>query len=182
MQSKREEIAVRVRELRECCDLSAADLAAKINVSLNEYQAMEAAQADFPASLLYEIAGVLKTDLVTLLTGRDANMRSFCVTRAGAGVEVRRRADYGYRNLAANFLGKKCEPFFVTVPVGAEKPHGNSHPGQEFNYLLSGQMKIFIHDQEIVLNPGDCIYFDATQKHAMQAIGDEPAKFLAIIL
>lgn len=182
MQEKREEIAIRVRELRECSEMSAATLAAKVNVSLADYEAMEAGKADFPASLLYEIAGALKTDLVTLLTGRSANMRSFCVTRAGTGVEVKRRADYGYRNLAANFLGKKCEPFFVTVPAGAERPHGNSHPGQEFNYLLSGTMKIFIHDQEIVLNPGDCIYFDATQKHAMQAMGDEPAKFLAVIL
>ena len=182
MQEKREEIAARVRELRECSEISAAALAAKINVALGEYEAMEAGKADFPASMLYEIAGVLKTDLVTLLTGRSANMRSFCVTRANTGVEVKRRADYGYRNLAANFLGKKCEPFFVSVPVGAGRPHGNSHPGQEFDYLLSGKMKIYIHDQEIVLEPGDCIYFDATQQHAMQAVGDEPAKFLAVIL
>lgn len=182
MQGIQEEIAARVRELRECCDLTPADLASKINVPLTEYQAMEAGQSDFPVSVLNEIAEALNTDLVALLTGRNANMRSFCVTRAGAGVEVKRRADYGYRSLAENFVGKKCIPLYVTVPVDAQKPHLNSHEGQEFNYVLSGTMKIYLHDQEIVLNPGDCIYFDAAQEHAMRALGDEPAKLLVIVL
>ncbi|GHS91812.1 transcriptional regulator [Planctomycetales bacterium] len=181
MQGKREEIAARVREARECGEITAEDVAMRLDLSLGEYLAMERGEIDFPASLLHEIAQRFNTDLVTLLTGRDAKMHHFCVTRAGQGVEVKRRADYGYQNLAANFSGKTCEPFLVTVPVGTGRPHGNSHHGQEFNYVLSGVLKIYICDQELTLNPGDCIYFDSTQEHAMEAVGAAPAKFIAVI-
>jgi mannose-6-phosphate isomerase-like protein (cupin superfamily) len=181
MQTKREDIAARVRELRDCREVAAADLARQLGVSPDEYAAMESGGADFPASMLCDIAVFLHGDLTALLTGREANMRGFCVTRQGQGVEVKRRADYGYQNLAANFFDKKCEPFLVTVPAGNERPHGNVHHGQEFNYILSGRVKVFIHDQEIELAPGDCIYFDATQPHAMQALDNTAAQFLAVI-
>ena len=58
----------------------------------------------------------------------------------------------------------------------------NSHAGQEFNYILEGTVKIFIKDNEIILNEGDSIFFDATCEHAMIALNDEKAKFLAVIM
>lgn len=181
MQSKREEIAGRVRELRDCREIAALDLAKKLGVALKEYEQMEKGAVDFPASMLCEIANLLQGDLTALLTGREANMHGFCVTRHGQGVEVKRRADYGYQNLAANFSAKKCEPFLVTVPADNERPHGNTHRGHEFNYILAGRLKVFIHQQEIVLEVGDSIYFDAAQEHAMQALDGKPAQFLAVI-
>ena len=44
------------------------------------------------------------------------------------------------------------------------------------------QMKFFYKDQEIILNPGDSIYFDSSQEHAMMALGNKQLKFLAAIL
>jgi quercetin dioxygenase-like cupin family protein len=83
--------------------------------------------------------------------------------------------------LAANFLDKTFEPFLVTVPISTIRPHGNSHRGQELNHVISGRMKIYIHGQEITLQPGDCIFFDSTQNHAMEAVGAAPAQFIAVI-
>jgi mannose-6-phosphate isomerase-like protein (cupin superfamily) len=182
MHSKREEIAARVRELRDCRGIAALDLAKQVGATLADYEKMEKGTADFPASMLCEIASALRGDLTALLTGREANMHEYCVTRNGQGVAVSRRADYGYQNLAAHFLAKKCEPFLVTVPASNAQPHGNSHHGQEFNYVLVGKVKIIIHHQEFTLEAGDSIYFDATQEHAMQALDGKPAQFLAVIV
>ncbi|MFZ0442918.1 MAG: cupin domain-containing protein, partial [Methanobacterium sp.] len=79
---------------------------------------------------------------------------------------------------------KKAEPFIVTVKPRNEegKPSTNSHPGQEFNYVIKGSLKIYIHDNEIVLEKGDSIFFDSSYKHAMEALNGKKAKFLAIIL
>ncbi len=38
----------------------------------------------------------------------------------------------------------------------------NSHPGQEFNYVLNGTVKIVIGKHEMVLHEGDALYFDSS--------------------
>ena len=47
---------------------------------------------------------------------------------------------------------------------------------------LRGTLKVYIHNNEIVLREGDSIYFDSNYEHAMEALGGEPAKFLAVIM
>ncbi len=182
MPEAKKEIAARVRELRECCEIDIAHLASTIGVTLEDYQKMESGVTDFPASLLSEIATTLKTDLTELLTGRPAHMNSFCVTRKDGGVQVTRRKQYGYENLSANFTHKKCEPFIVTVPITDIKPELNTHPGQEFIYMLEGSMLVVIGDNEVTLSSGDSLYIDSTKPHSMKTIGSSPARFLDIIL
>jgi quercetin dioxygenase-like cupin family protein len=58
----------------------------------------------------------------------------------------------------------------------------NSHPGQEFNYVIKGTMTTIIDGHEIILNEGDSIFFNSGFKHAMRAMNNEQVKFLAIVL
>jgi len=187
MQEKIREIAARVREMRGLCDFGPDDMAEHIAVSREQYLRYENGEEDIPASVLYNIAQKLQMDMATLLTGDNPRVNIFAVTRKGRGVTVERRKDYGYQNIAAQFANKKGEFFIVTVGVNADakneaKPHLNAHPGQEFNYVLEGKMKVYIHKNEIILEPGDAIYFDSSHAHAMEALDGRPVKFLAVIL
>jgi quercetin dioxygenase-like cupin family protein len=60
--------------------------------------------------------------------------------------------------------------------------HYNSHPGQEFNYVIEGTLKVIINGNEIILNEGDSLFFDSGANHGMKAMNNKTAKFLAIIL
>ena len=182
MSETKKDIAARVKELRECCEVKVEVIANIAGLSVDDYSKMEKGEIDFPASSLFEIANALNTDLTELLTGRPAHLNSFCVTRNGMGTEVKRRKDYGYENLAASFIHKKCEPFIVSVPVSETEPALNAHPGQEFVYMLEGSMLIKVAENELTLNPGDSIYIDSTKPHSMKSIGDTPARFLDVIL
>jgi quercetin dioxygenase-like cupin family protein len=184
MQEKIKEIADRVRELRELSEVPINEMADYLQVSEETYQNYESGIEDIPASLLFEIAHKLHVDMATLLTGEEPRMNIFTVTRDGKGVSVERRKQYGYQNLAEKFIHKKAEFFIVSVepkPSGT-KPETNSHAGQEFNYLLEGTLKVYIHNNEIILKKGDSIYFDSNYEHAMEAMDEKPAKFLAVIL
>ncbi|MCL2862662.1 MAG: cupin domain-containing protein [Methanimicrococcus sp.] len=182
MQEKIIEIANRIKELRDVYDAAPEDIASALDVSVDAYLKFENAQADIPASLLLEIANFYKVDLSLLLTGEAPRMNVFTVTRDGKGVTVERRSQYKYQSLAEKFIGKKIEPFIVTAEPKEEEPTLHAHPGQELNYILEGSLKIYIHGNEVILNPGDSIYFDSNYPHAMKALGGKPAKFLAIIL
>jgi mannose-6-phosphate isomerase-like protein (cupin superfamily) len=184
MQEKIKEIAARIRDLREVSQISAADMAKHLGLPLSAYQGYEDGTDDIPASLLCEVASRLQVDLGILLTGETPHMHVFTVTRSGKGAEVERRRQYRYQSLAANLVHKKAEPFLVTVdPRPAGTPvETNSHPGQEFDFVLEGSLRVAIHDNEIVLNAGDSLFFDSNYPHGMQALGGRPCRFLAIIL
>ena len=184
MAEQQKDIASRLKELRELRGRSAEDLAAALHVPLAEYLAFEAGKTDIPASLLHDAARALGSDLTDLLTGASPRMKVFSVTRKGGGVTVARRKDYQYRNLAANFVGRKADVFEVTVPAdaGPSGAHANSHPGQEFDFMLEGRMLVRIHGNELVLETGDCVYFDSNHGHSMQALDGKSARFLAMII
>ncbi|MBN1785964.1 MAG: cupin domain-containing protein [Candidatus Methanofastidiosa archaeon] len=184
MQEKLKELASRVHELREISDINIVEMAERLNMPIEKYKGYESGQIDIPASVLYEISHILNVDMGTLLTGEEPRMHVFTITRNGKGVSFERRKQYKYENLVEKFVHKKAEFFVVTVEPkdDVRRPSMNSHPGQEFNYMLEGSMKVYIYNNEIVLNKGDSIFFDSNYEHAMEALNGKTARFLAAII
>ncbi|MGI5818761.1 MAG: helix-turn-helix domain-containing protein [Armatimonadota bacterium] len=180
MSKQLEQIGRRVAELREIEGLSPEALAGQLGIPVELYRRYERGAEDIPVGVLIQISAGFGVELTALLTGEEPKLQVFSVARAGEGVVVDRRTDYDYEALAYNFVNKKCEPFLVTVEPESD-PSLNSHPGQEFDYVLEGRMQIVIDGHEIVLEAGDCVYFDAGRPHVMRALDDRPARFLAVI-
>lgn len=178
------QIAERIREIREISGISAETLAAKLGVSTETYNKYESGNSDIPVGILFEISEFFNIELSVILGGDNPKLRIYGVVRKEKGLKLERRKQYKYESLAYNFIHKKAEPFMVTVDPYPEEHElqFNSHPGQEFNYVIKGTMKTIIDGHEIILNEGDSIYFDSGCKHAMKAMNNEQVKFLAIVL
>jgi len=178
------EIGERMKALREIAGYSCEKLAGILGLSVEEYLKYESGETDIPISILFKIADEFHVEFTALATGKEPRLQRYTLVRSGKGLDVNRRKDYKYNNLAYNFVNKKAEPFLVTVePQPDDKPvPRNSHPGQEFNYVLEGTLKIMLDGHEIILQPGDSLYFDSSIPHGMQALNNQTAKFLAIIL
>ena len=178
------QIADRIRSLREIARLSVESCAQDLAIPVETYREYESGAADIPVSFLYQIAQKFQMELSSILTGEEPRLRIYSVTRRGQGVKVERHKDYDYQNLAFNFIDKKMEPFLITVEPGPESAPIplNAHPGQEFEYLLEGSLRVVIDRHEVVLTVGDSIYFDSGHPHGIQALGGAPAKFVAVII
>jgi transcriptional regulator with XRE-family HTH domain len=179
MQEKIKQVASRIQELREIFGVSTAELAGEFRVSEADYRQYESGAVDIPVGILYQIAQRFQVELTTLLTGEEPRLHTYALTRAGQGVSVDRRKDYQYRSLAYNFIHKRAEPFLVTVDPGPE--HFNSHPGQEFHYVLSGTLRVLLDQHELILEPGDSLFFDSSVAHSLTALHNAPAQILAVI-
>jgi len=177
------EITARVKVLREIEEISAEALAKELGFDPVEYNAWESGQKDFPVGALVEIAARFKVDLSELISGAASKLKTFCVTRKGEAPEVSRRPMYGYWNLAYNFHRKKAEPFLVeaAAETGNKPISLNTHPGQEFDYVLEGRLLMSISGHEVELGAGDCIYYDSNEPHGMKALDGKPARFLAFV-
>ncbi|MBP3414198.1 MAG: cupin domain-containing protein [Clostridia bacterium] len=180
MQMDLKSIPVRIKELREILEIEPADMAKQLGISLINYLSFESGEQDIPISTLYEIASILGVDFTTLLTGRTPKMDTYTVSRAGTGAKVERYPGYDYTSLCFNFKGRDMEPMLVNLKPEDERPSLVSHGGQEFNYVLSGKVCVTIGRKDIVLETGDCIYFDPQIPHGQQAV-DGPASFLTVI-
>jgi len=183
MDEQIKQIADRLRGMREVLDISTDSAASTCAISIEQYLNFESGKVDIPVSILHRMAQKYNFNLTSLLTGEEPLMHSYTLTRKDKGISVERQKAYKYKALAGNFLHRKADPFVVCVdPKEDATVSFNSHPGQEFNYMIEGKLKIFIGTKEMILEPGDSIYFDSGIPHGMLALENVPAKFLAIIL
>lgn len=177
-------IAERIKELREIEGISAESFAHELNIEPALLINYESGTTDIPVGFLYKVAHRFNMELSALLRGDQPRLHVYSIVRKGKGLNVDRRKQYKYENLAYNFIQKKAEPFIVTVIPDSENTplEFNSHPGQEFNYILEGSLMIVVDGHEIILNEGDSVYFDSGYQHAMKAMNNQPSRFLAIIV
>ena len=177
------EIAGRLRSMGESLEISIEKAAHACDVSVADYSKYESGEADIPVGVLHRMARHFGFDITTLLTGEEPHMHTFSLTRKGRGVTVQRRQSYNYESLASNFVNRKADPYYMIVePKEDPEITLNAHPGQEFNYVLEGQLKVVIGENELILHPGDSVYFDSAIPHGMQAMNGRVARFLAVVL
>lgn len=183
MEEAIKQIGERLKGLREALDISVQEMAETCGISEEKYLKMETGENELSVSKLYKVSRKYDISLDALMFGEEPHMSSYFLTRRGKGMSVERRYAYKYQSLASGFSGRRADPFLVTVEPKPEDAPVNMdvHPGQEFNMVWEGRMDLRLGDKRFVLEPGDCIYFDANQPHCMRALDNVPMRFLAII-
>ena len=180
------EVASRIREMREITGFTEAEMAEKAEVSVEEYRAYEAGQKDFPFTFIHKCALAFNIGITDLLEGRSANLSSYTVTRKGHGQETAKEDGINIANLAPMFRNKIAEPYYVRYEFSEElqdKPiHTTKHSGQEFDFIVSGHLKVQVGSHIEVLSEGDSIYYNSSTPHGMIAIDGRDCVFLAVVL
>ena len=176
-----EQIAARIKELREIMEITARQIADDISVPVELYMEYENGETDIPVGKLYLMANSLGVDPTVLLMGDDPRMADYTIVRQGKGIDIERYAGYKFTSLAYNYKGRDMEPMIVTLDPTEKAPDLVTHEGQEFNYVLEGTIAVTIRDREFILKTNDCIYFNPTLPHGQRAVGEKPAKFLTVI-
>jgi len=175
------QIGLRIKGLREACDIPREELASELGVSPETFARWEETGADVPISALFHIANRFGVDLTAILTGTGARLDTYQVVRAGEGRMVDRYPGYRFQDLAWRFVGKVMQPLVVTLDPTDEPAALVTHSGQEFNLVLEGTVLVTFGDKELELSAGDSIYFNPLHPHGQKCSGDVPAVFLTVI-
>lgn len=176
-------VAERLKGLRDILDVSEEEAAEACCVSVEQYKKYEAGESDIPLGVMDSMSKKYKFDMSTLISGEEPHNKSYFVTKLGEEVSVDRNADYIYQYHGQGFIGRKVDPFVVTVPPrDAEKINFNQHPGQEFDFVIEGDLKVVVDSKEFELKAGESVIYDARKPHGFQAMNGTTAKFLAIVI
>ena len=179
-----QQVAARIKELREIFGFDEKTTAEKLDVPESVYKNYEVSGADIPISVIYKLANIYKVDMTEILSGVSPKLNTISIVRKGEGIKTERFEGYKYENIAHKFMHKRMEPMIVTLEPDSpgEKPKFVTHRGQEINYCLEGEMIVYYDESEIYLLEGDCVYFDSIHPHGQKSASpDKPAKFLVVI-
>ena len=176
------EMGMRLRELREINGMTVKEIADKLGKTVAEYEEYENGKHDFSFSFMLNVATILGIDVINLLSGHSPKLSDCAIVRKGQEFFIKKEGAYDYKHLAYTFKNKKSEPFFVTCMAGEEDKVLHSHEGQEFNFVLSGSMRLTVGDMAYDLNKGDSAYFNSGLPHGIKVLGDVPVKFLAVVM
>jgi transcriptional regulator with XRE-family HTH domain len=175
----------RIRSTRELRGFTIEELSAKTGIEADLLAQLEAGETFLPLGQLIKLSKALSLKMADVISTGD---RPFTIVRAGQRRSFARFGEsrqishgYEYQSLAPDKKGRLMEPFIVTLhPAAGDVP--SSHDGQEFIYVLEGEMDVLVDDTRDVLKPGDAIYYDSTSTHLVKAHGDRPAKILAVLV
>ncbi len=180
------EVALRIKEMREISGITQAEMAEKTEVSFDDYKKYEAAEQDLPFSFIHKCSLVFGLGIADLLGGSSAKLSSYTITRKGKGQATAKEDGIEIQNLAPMFRKKIAEPYWVKYEFNPElqdKPiHLATHSGQEFDFVMSGRLKVQIGDNIEYLSEGDSIYYNSSTPHGMIAVDGQDCLFVAVVL
>ena len=186
MDLKLQEVAERIREMREIAGFSEGQMAEKTEVSVEEYAMYEAGKTDMPFTFIHKCALAFGVEMSALLEGHTAKLTSYTVTRKGEGQITSEEEGILIKNLASNFKKRLAEPYWVRYEYSAEqqkKPiHLTKHSGQEFDIVMKGCLKVQVGEHTEILHEGDSIFYNSSTPHGMIAINDQDCTFIAVVL
>jgi transcriptional regulator with XRE-family HTH domain len=177
------EIGRRINALRTARGVTLEQLARQTGFTKGYLSKVEKSEKAPPVSTLGNIARAFNTTISALL-GEESRRTSFCLVRRDEAPLIARDGTafgYAYEAMAYKFPHKVMEPFILTLPLKPKKRTVYQHEGQELLFVIQGRMK-FLHGTEtVVVETGDCIYFDSSIPHFGETIGSPEVKCFMVI-
>lgn len=186
---KKHSVGKKIRQLREKRGLSVEQLAEQSKTHKKFIDELEANQLVPSIAPLLKIARGLGVQLSTLMDdapvagavlARQADLPETELGFSGLGSYCASTLDF--HPLAKNRQGRHMEPFIIDVhPSVPEECTFSFHEGEEFIYVLEGEIEVLYGADQHILGVGDSIYYDSTTPHQVKTAGDKKARILAVI-
>jgi transcriptional regulator with XRE-family HTH domain len=164
--------------------LTLDEMSRACGVSIGTLSKMENGQVSPGYKTLRKIADGLNVSFERLVNDRNgfANLARRVVTRKNEALSLDTKR-YTLDAYAADLVPKAMIPFIMHVKARNRPTERdlNSHEGEEFILLLSGEVEVHLENYApFQLKQGDGVYIDSRMKHAVTNIGRGTAKILSI--
>lgn len=175
----------RLRSARKELGWTLAHLAELSGVSITSISRAERGQLALGYENFTALGRALKLDMNAMFAGEGVQPRRLdgpVVTRAGKGV-VYQSLSFAYEFLGTSVAGKQMSPVVGTVHArGVPEPADYArHPGEEFAFVLTGEIDVYFETGEVVrLARGDSLYYEGLVGHAYVSVSRKLAQIVAV--
>ncbi|WP_341365878.1 XRE family transcriptional regulator [Yoonia sp. BS5-3] len=176
------DLGARVRELRKARDWTLEQAANQAGLARSTLSKIENGQMSPTYDALKKLAVGLEISVPQLFTPPSKGQVNgrMAVTMADDATQ-KITTTYEHALLAEALTTKKMLPYRTRVRARNMEDFDGwvRHDGEEFLYVLTGQIRLFTEFYEAVdLKRGDCAYYDAAMGHNVVSISAEDATIL----
>ena len=181
-------VGKKIKAIRETKNISIDELAERSTLTAAQIEAIEESENLPSLAPLIKIARVLGVRLGTFLDDNDelgpviSRKEEKKESIHFSGGAVNERTHLEYYPLAGNKMGRHIEPFIIDIRPNEDNEYLlSAHEGEEFIYVLEGEVEINYGKEIHLLKQGDSIFYDSIVEHHVHAKDDRAAKILAVV-
>ena len=182
------DLGSKIRQLRQKKRLTLQNVSDLTGLSKALLSQIENNNAAPPIATLLKISRALNVSIGYFFREDEPDQR-IEVTRHDDSLEPSQRrhhlfetVGYTYKSLAQAMAEKHMDPFLIEIEAMDEDAlQFFGHVGEEFLFVLNGEVEFRGAERVIALSRGDSIYFDSQIPHALRALGDGPARALVVV-
>ena len=183
-------IGSKIKGIRESKNLSLEEIAERSGLSIEQITSIENDQNLPSLGPLIKIARALGVRLGTFLDDSDAigpvvtraadRERDSSISFSNDATDARKHMEY--HPLAQQKAGRHMEPFIIDInPEESPEFQLSAHEGEEFIYVMQGEVEIIYGKETYTLKEGDSIFYDSIVKHHVHGAPGKSAKILAVV-
>lgn len=179
-------VGERVRQVRDKQGLSLEDVSQRTDIDVSMLSQIEEGAVAPPLGTIIKLAKALEMRMGYFISG-EQDMPYTIVRHRDRKVVSRydskkaKYYGYEYESLAPHKKDRHMEPFLVSLEAAETEEERSTHDGQEFIFVLQGQMEVRLGEEVHILDPGDAIYYDSTIPHLVKTHGKKTTKILAVL-
>ena len=183
-------VGSKIKGLRETKNLSIEEIAERSGLTVEQINSIEN-DVNLPSlGPLIKIARALGVRLGTFMDDNDAlgpvvtrakdREKDSSISFSNGATDARKHMEY--HPLAQQKAGRHMEPFVIDINP-EENPNFqlSAHEGEEFIYVMQGEVEIEYGKEKYLLKEGDSIFYDSIVKHHVHGAPGKSAKILAVV-
>lgn len=183
-------VGSKIKGIRESKNLTIEEISERSGLSVEQINSIENDQNLPSLGPLIKVARALGVRLGTFMDDNDA--LGPVVTRAkdreadssisfsNGAADARKHMEY--HPLAQQKAGRHMEPFIIDINPSDDLDYKLSHhEGEEFIYVMEGEVEIAYGRETYVLSAGDSIFYDSIVEHHVHGSHGQAAKILAVV-
>ena len=168
----------KMKQLRELRKMSFETLANKTGLSQRYLKEIEEGRIIPPVAAVIQISKALSIESGSFLSAEELEASK----RKRKEVFYKRTQAYSYKTLTPDAETKHMKAFLVTIdPKQDHRMVEYKHEGEEFIYVLKGQIQVMVGESENLLKKGGTLHFDSGIPHKLRNLSDEEAKLLVVL-
>jgi quercetin dioxygenase-like cupin family protein len=168
-----DDVGDRIMRIREEKDLSLDEISKMTGFDIEFLSKIENKELQPQLGTVIKLSKALDSAFGRLVSGVGEKLYS--ITRKNERRTISRSTSkkgqkqiYTYKSLAPDVKGRHMEAFLVQLEVDPEK-ETSLHEGEEFIFVLDGEVILEIGEDKFVLEPGDSAYYLSTTAHHIAA-------------
>lgn len=171
-------IGKKIRALRLGNNLTQEELANRLELTKGYISQLENNLTSPSMQTLFAILEVLGTDIHEFFTKEVEQNAVF--KKEDFYVKENEQLKHSISWIVPNALKYEMEPIIIEIEPGGQSEIDDPHPGEEFGYVLEGQVVLVLNRKRHIIRKGETFYYLANKEHFLLNNTQHRAKILWI--